>query len=140
MRMKEGSGEHVLIVEDNALVVGAIRLLLEESGFQVRAAGSVAEAVPLARDFRPDVMLLDLSLPDGDGLVVLERLTSIAAAPRVTVALTGHDDVGTRDRCLNAGCRAVLIKPMSPLALPHQLSVWLSEINEPRSGSATPPA
>jgi CheY-like chemotaxis protein len=135
-----GSGERILLVEDNALVVGAIRLLLEEHGFRVSAAGSVEEAVPLALDGRPDILLLDLTLPDGDGLTVLERLTSRGAAPRVTVALTGHDDEVTRNRCLRAGCRAVLVKPMSTLALPGQLATWLAESVEVRSGSSAPPA
>ena len=85
-------------------------------------------------------VLLDLTLPDGDGLTVLERLTSRGAAPRVTVALTGHDDEVTRNRCLRAGCRAVLVKPMSTLALPGQLATWLAESVEVRSGSSAPPA
>jgi CheY-like chemotaxis protein len=134
-----GSGQHVLIVEDNALVVGAIRLLLEEHGFRVTAAGSVEDAISLALDGRPDVVLLDLSLPDGDGLAVLERLKRQGAAPRVTVALTGHDDERTKARCLRAGCRAVLVKPMSTLALPGQLATWLGEDVEVRSGFSAPP-
>jgi DNA-binding response OmpR family regulator len=121
------AAEHVLIVEDNALVVGALRLLLEEHGFRVSAASSVGDAIPLALGDRPDALLLDLSLPDGDGLGVLARLRAERAQPRVTVALTGHDDAATRDRCLRAGCREVLVKPMSARALPRQIAGWLDE-------------
>lgn len=127
-------GAAVLIVEDSALVVSALRLLLEDRGFRVSAAGSVAEAIDAAHREPADAMLLDLSLPDGDGLLVLDRLTSEGRAPRVTVALTGHDDRQTRERCLRAGCRDVLVKPMRALELPGQITRWLSE---PGQGPAT---
>lgn len=102
----------LLIVEDSALVIGALRLLFEESGFTVDAASDVASAIAAARSATPDVMLLDLTLPDGDGLGVLESLRSSGALPRATVALTGHDDDDTRERCMGAGCAAVLVKPV----------------------------
>lgn len=118
---------HVLIVEDSALVVGALRLLLEEAGFRISAAHTVSEALTTARAGRPDLMLLDLTLPDGDGLAVLGALRASGAAPRVTVALTGRDEPETHARCLAAGCRAVLVKPIAPLALAGQLRGWLDE-------------
>jgi DNA-binding response OmpR family regulator len=95
----------------------------------------VEDAIRVALEQRPDAMLLDLSLPDGDGLLVLEHLIAKHAQPRVTIALTGHDDSPTRARCLRAGCREVLVKPMSPLSLPGRMSAWLSESAESRSGS-----
>lgn len=116
---------HVLIVEDNALVVGALRVLLEASGFTVSAAAGVQDAVAVARSTRPEVMLLDLSLPDGDGLDVMASLGD--AAPRLSVALTGHDAPEVRTRCLRAGCREVLVKPMGAAALPGQIRAWLAE-------------
>jgi CheY-like chemotaxis protein len=117
---------HVLIVEDSALVVGALQLLLEGAGHRVSSAGSVREAVARARVDPPDVMLLDLTLPDGDGLVVLDVLAADGAAPRVTVAVTGRDEPTVRERCLRAGCREVLVKPIAPLALPRSIESWLS--------------
>jgi CheY-like chemotaxis protein len=123
----------VLIVEDSALVVSALRLLLEDRGFRVSAAGSVADALETARREPPDAMLLDLSLPDGDGLVVLERLTSEGRAPSVTAAMTGHDDPRTRQRCLTAGCREVLVKPMRALELPGQIRRWLDDASRDRA-------
>ena len=60
-----------------------------------------------------DIMLLDLTLPDGDGLSVFGQLRDLGhTPPRVTIALTGHEDDAIRDRCLAAGCQAVLTKPI----------------------------
>jgi DNA-binding response OmpR family regulator len=103
----------LLIVDDSALVTSALRLLFEESGFVVDDAGDVASAVAAARTERPDIMLLDLTLPDGDGFAVLDALRASDALPHATLALTGHDDDALRARCLEAGCVAVLVKPVS---------------------------
>ena len=117
----------VLLVEDSALVVGALRVLLEESGFAVTSAATVAEAIAAAERDAPDVMLLDLTLRGEQGLDVLDALVASHRAPRVTIALTGHDEPAIRERCPRAGCRDVLVKPIKPLELPTQINGWLSE-------------
>jgi len=98
-------------------VVDALRLLFEESGHRVSVAGSIAEAVEVGRRERPEIMLLDLGLPDGDGLEALVSLQEQGAAPAVTFALTGADDRAITERCLAAGCREVLVKPVAPRTL-----------------------
>ncbi len=60
-------------------------------------------------------MLLDLTLADGDGLDVLARLRAEDQMPPQTIALTGHDDDEVRQRCIDAGCTGVMIKPV-PIA------------------------
>lgn len=115
----------VLIVEDSALVVGALRILLEERGFDVDAAGGVADAVAVCRATHPDVMLLDLGLRDGSGFDVLAQLSTDDGLPGVVVAVTGDDEPAVRDRCLAAGCREVLVKPIRALELPGRLREML---------------
>ena len=105
----------LLIVEDSALTASALQLLFQESGYKVDVAPNVEEAVKLGSLHDVDVMLLDLSLPDGDGLLVLKRLRAAGHAPLKTVALTGHDDEELRQRCMDAGCTEVLLKP-APIA------------------------
>ena len=117
---------HVLLVEDSALVVDALRLLLEETGHRVSAAFNVRQAVNVARTENPDVILLDLSLGREDGLDVLGELSRTDNLPPVTVALTGHDNPETRERCLEAGCLDVLTKPISALQLPSLIRGWLA--------------
>lgn len=116
----------MLVVEDSALVASALKLLLQETGHRVSTAASVAAAIDAATGERPDVMLLDLTLPDGDGLSVLHALAAVGGVPPVTVAVTGHDQDDVRERCLAAGCTAVLVKPIAALALPKQIREWLA--------------
>ena len=117
---------HVLIVEDSALVIGALRLLLEETGFRVSSALGVQDALQAVRADPPDAMLLDLSLRDGSGLDILASLGA-HERPTVTIAVTGHDDNATRERCLRAGCVEVLVKPIDAAALPVRLRAWIAE-------------
>jgi DNA-binding response OmpR family regulator len=99
----------ILIVEDHFDVGDAMRMLLESGGHDVRVAATIADAVAACDSAPIDLMLLDLTLPDGDGLDVLSRATTL---PAVTLALTGWDEPAIIARCLAAGCRDVMIKPV----------------------------
>ncbi len=118
----------VLVVEDSALVSGALRTILEEGGYRVRIADSVAAARSALREERTDLMLLDLGLPDGDGLDVMRRARADGSAPTISIALTGHDDDAIRKQCLEAGCRDVLLKPVSPRELVSRIRDWLGDV------------
>lgn len=102
----------VLIVEDSEDVVLALQVVMEAGGHEVHAARSCEEALTAARAQRIDVMLLDLTLPDGDGLDVLRELHESGHAPRATLALTGRDEPDVHARCRAAGCDDVLVKPV----------------------------
>ncbi len=130
---------HILLVEDSALVVGALRLLLEETGHRVSDAGSVADAARLALADPPDLILLDLTLGREDGLSLIPAIGGITPAGPIVIAVTGHDGGETRARCLDAGCRDILVKPIQSLALKGQIAGWLSG-RETRSASGARPA
>jgi DNA-binding response OmpR family regulator len=114
---------HVLIVEDSSLVVDALRLLLEEHGYSVAVADSIDSARAATAQRRPHVVLLDLALPDGDGLSLVGEWLGDGCdkEPSVVLALTGHADEQTRRRCLQAGCSDVLVKPVATSELIRRL-------------------
>jgi CheY-like chemotaxis protein len=116
----------VLIVEDNDLVSGALRVLFEQTGRRVSIAATVADAISVASADRPDLMLIDLTLPDGNGLNVLEELRRENRTPRVAVALTGHDDPAIAERCAQLGCAAVMLKPVPTRELLRRAEQWLA--------------
>lgn len=111
----------ILVVEDSTLVTDALAILFRQAGYDVEIAASVADAIERGSAGTVDVMLLDLSLPDGSGLDVLETLRARGRAPRATLAMTGHDDSKTRRACLDAGCTDVLIKPLPIAELIRQI-------------------
>jgi DNA-binding response OmpR family regulator len=115
---------HILIVDDSSDVTGALRVLFEETGNEVSIASTIREAVALASERTVDVMLLDLTLPDGDGLSVLAKLKEQSAEPKVTAALTGRAEPEIAAACEAAGCQAVLVKPVPIGELLKRVREW----------------
>ncbi len=103
---------HILIVEDSPLVSDAFRVLFTAAGYDVDVAATVAEAIERGTSAPVDMMLLDLTLPDGNGLDILHALRARGSLPRATLAMTGHNDSASRRSCLEAGCVDVLLKPV----------------------------
>jgi DNA-binding response OmpR family regulator len=115
-----------LIVEDNEHVTTALQILLETVPWRVSVADSVGAALAVTKSDPPSVALLDLTLPDGDGLSLVTPLKNSGA--KKIVVLTGHDDRDTRQRCLDAGCSDVLVKPVSVRDLIDRSRTWLAEL------------
>jgi two-component system cell cycle response regulator DivK len=103
----------VLVVEDNDTSRKLACTLLELRGFDTIVAGSVETAVALAVEHLPALILMDIQLPDQDGVTALARLR---ADPRTTtipvVALTAYAMAGDRERLLAKGFNAYLSKPI----------------------------
>ncbi|MBA2684672.1 MAG: response regulator [Gemmatimonadaceae bacterium] len=118
---------HILLVEDNALVIDALTMLLEETGHRVSAATTLAQAQRVMSEESPDVVLLDLTLGGEDGLSLMPSVNATRGTRPIVVALTGHDDPETHARCIAAGCRTVLVKPIAAMKLKGQLAEWLGE-------------
>jgi two-component system KDP operon response regulator KdpE len=113
----------VLIVEDEAAIVRFLRPALEGEGFRVVDTQSGARALELAAQFKPDVILLDLGLPDMDGLEVLKGLRRWTAAPVIVVSARGRE----RDKIsgLDAGADDYLAKPFGVEELLARIRVAL---------------
>lgn len=117
----------VLVVEDSDPIRAAFTILLEESGYDVASAGTGADAVRLATEQRPDLVLLDLGLPDTSGLDVALRIKADPRSAKIpVVALTGRDADADRDALLAAGCAAYLVKPVDTQALLRSLPGYIA--------------
>ena len=117
----------VLVVEDSEAIRAAFTILLEESGYAVSAAATGEEAVRLAAGGSPDLVLLDVGLPDISGLDVARRIKADPATAHIPlVALTGRDDSVDRDALLAAGCAAYLVKPVDTQALIRALPSYIT--------------
>lgn len=100
----------ILIVDDHPIVRLAVRLLLEQAGHEVTGeADNGVEAVSVARDLQPDLMLLDLDIPLLGGLEVLARIQTLPAPPRVLV-LSSLDPAFFSGRCMRAGAHGFVYK------------------------------
>ncbi|MEU8507844.1 response regulator transcription factor [Streptomyces brevispora] len=102
----------VLVVDDEAPLAELLSMALRYEGWEVRSAGDGAGAVRTARDFRPDAVVLDVMLPDMDGLAVLGRLRREFSDVPV-LFLTARDSVEDRIAGLTAGGDDYVTKPFS---------------------------
>jgi CheY-like chemotaxis protein len=109
----DGAGRLVLVVDDDRDLLVSLVGLLRSRGYEVTAAADAISAIATAVKRRPDIVLLDLGLPGGGGLTVIERLRGL---PQMTVVpvvvLTGLDPDVYQSRALAAGAVAFLHKPV----------------------------
>lgn len=115
---------HVLLVEDNALVASGVKTGLQLQGFGVDVVGSAAQADAAIKSSHFDVCVLDLGLPDEDGLQLLSRWRRQAVELPVLV-LTARDAVGQRIEGLQTGADDYLVKPFDLHELAARLHALL---------------
>ena len=112
------AGEHVLIVEDNETSMKLFRDVLAATGYRTLEATTGGQALELAVEHGPDVVLMDIQLPDIDGVEALRRLRANERTASVSVlALTAQAMHGDRERFLAAGFDGYIAKPVDVLEL-----------------------
>jgi CheY-like chemotaxis protein len=110
-------GSRILVVDDSVDSAETLAELLRIWGHDVRMAHDGAEAVEAAREYKPEVVLLDLGLPGMDGYAVAQQLKKDGTAGRMLVALTGYSDQRDKQRTQQVGFDHHLVKPVDPDAL-----------------------
>jgi CheY-like chemotaxis protein len=105
----------ILLVEDSRSASEAIRLFAAESGARVRRADSLHAASRHLAIYRPNVVMVDLGLPDGDGMALIRHLASASTPLGSIVALSGHDRAAWQTEAISAGAAACLEKPIPSL-------------------------
>jgi DNA-binding response OmpR family regulator len=104
----------ILVVDDDPDVRLGLQLRLSANHYDVISAADGVASIAEARKHMPDLMILDLGLPAGDGFSVLERMKANEKLSSIPViVLSGRDRVGNRDRAIKAGARTFLQKPMA---------------------------
>ena len=104
----------ILVVDDDPDVRLGLQLRLNANHYDVICAADGVASIAEARKHMPDLVILDLGLPAGDGFSVLERLKANEQLSSIPViVLSGRDRVGNKDRALKAGAKTFLQKPMA---------------------------
>jgi DNA-binding response OmpR family regulator len=101
---------HVLLVEDHADIGPVLRRLMEMDGFRVTLAQCLEDAVRLCDGNKFDVLLVDLDLPDGDGLDLPRRVREVCGAP--AIVFSGYSDPELREQARARGFCQYLLKPV----------------------------
>jgi len=127
MSYTEANAPTVLLVEDTEDNRQMMRRLLELSGFKVVEATNGKEAVETASRLRPQIILMDLSLPFLDGLAATRRIRILPGLEKTPiVAVSAHDTADFHSEALAAGCDAYVTKPIDYLELEEVVERLLS--------------
>jgi two-component system KDP operon response regulator KdpE len=113
----------VLVVDDEPQIVRALKVVLREAGFQTAPAESVTEALDLAAVQTPDAAIVDLVLPDGDGVEVTRRLREWSEMPILVLSALGEEE--QKVRALEAGADDYITKPFGTRELVARLQAAL---------------
>jgi CheY-like chemotaxis protein len=103
----------VLIIEDNQSNMYLMRFILEKNGYSVIGSATGIEGISLVASEKPDVVLMDIQLPDISGLEATRRIRD-SGNPVPIVAVTSYAMTGDRERTLQAGCSGSIEKPINP--------------------------
>ncbi|MBI5187519.1 MAG: response regulator [Nitrospirae bacterium] len=100
----------ILIADDESVICDLIKLFLEGKGFQVSVASSGKEAIRLFNSERPNIMILDIGLPDMDGLELLSKVKTASPDTKVIVT-TGYSNTEIQQKAFSLGASNYLTKP-----------------------------
>ena len=116
----------ILIVEDNPRNMRLIKMVLGNKGYSLLEATDGEEALAVAMEERPDLIIMDIQLPKMDGLEVTRRLRRTPAFSQVPIiALTASVMEGDREKIIEAGCDIYVSKPMDTRQLPGLVAEML---------------
>ena len=122
------NGKKILLVEDDKNAVRAIAIRLKSQGYGIAVAPDAIAAISTARKEKPDLIILDLGLPGGDGFAVMERLKSNCDLMLVPIiVVSARDPMMNEARALEAGAEAFLQKPVDNAELLAALERALSK-------------
>lgn len=122
----------ILVVDDEERMVRFIRLNLEHDGFQVSEAYRGVEAIQKLRDSMPDVVLLDVMMPDIDGFEVLKMIREISTVPVIMLTAKGEED--DRVRGLELGADDYITKPFSPREMVSRVKAVIRRMESSGAG------
>ena len=126
--------ERILIVEDEANIASFVKLYLEKAGFTVERAATGADGIARVKVAAPALVLLDLNLPDLDGLEVCRRIRALSQVP--VLMLTARDDDVDKIVGLEVGADDYVTKPFNPRELVAQIKTILRRASAPVAAPA----
>jgi two-component system KDP operon response regulator KdpE len=114
------AGQRVLVCDDELQILRALRVILRDAGFEVIGVGTAQEALDAAAVQHPDAAILDLVLPDGDGVEVCRSIREWSEMPIIVLSAIGEEE--QKIRALEAGADDYVTKPFSPAELTARLT------------------
>ena len=118
----------ILYIEDNPLNMRLVHKMLKAAGYDMIEAKDALSGIQKAIDQHPDLILMDLNLPDIDGLEATARIKALPELAYIPViALTANAMHGDRERCLESGCEGYIPKPVTRIELLNVVNYFMQQ-------------
>lgn len=118
--------KRILVVEDNDTNLYLMRFILQKNGYEVIEASDGLMAVNVAKEEKPDLILMDIQLPILDGYEATRKIRAIEETKDIPIiALTSFAMVGDKEKALNAGCNGYIAKPINPETFITEIEKYL---------------
>lgn len=121
----------ILIVDDEPTVTEIVSRYLQRAGYATHVAADSAQALAVAAEFRPDLVVLDVMLPGVDGLRLMSRLRDLDRSPLGVILLTARGEESDRVVGLRLGADDYVVKPFSPVELVARVDAVLRRVDPP---------
>jgi two-component system cell cycle response regulator DivK len=119
----------ILVVEDNMDTYELVRFILEKNGYDTFLAMNGRDGVNAATKQMPDLIIMDLAMPEMDGWTATRLIKSDVRTKVIPlITLTAHALPGDRQRAMDSGCDEYITKPMDLLELVESVDHWLSRV------------
>jgi two-component system KDP operon response regulator KdpE len=132
--MSEGR-KHILVVDDEPRMLRFVRMNLELEGYQISTAANGMEALAKVREEIPDLVLLDIMMPEMDGYETLERIRQVSSVPVIMLTVKAEEE--DKVRGLELGADDYVTKPFSPRELASRVKAALRRAEMPSPGQKT---
>ncbi len=137
--MDQAPGGTVLVVDDEPTIVEVVGRYMQRAGFETLEAADGFEALRLAEESRPDLVVLDVMLPGIDGIEVMKRLHELSGDPVPVILLTARGEESDRLVGLRRGADDYVVKPFSPAELVARVGAVLRRVSPPPAVEEAPP-
>ena len=116
----------ILVVEDNELNMKLVRSVLQPKNYKIIEADNAEKGIQLARDYHPDLILMDIQLPGMDGLKATELISNDKNLQDIpVVALTSYAMEGDKEKALAAGCVGYIAKPIETRGFSETIAEYI---------------
>ena len=119
--------KHILMIDDDITALDIVSYLFEERGYEVERCADGFSALDYLTNIKPDLILVDLRMPNIDGVQTVKKIREMGLATVPIIAFTAVDDPDLHSEALEAGCQEVLTKPCPAEKLVRYIKRYLPE-------------
>jgi two-component system, cell cycle response regulator DivK len=119
-------GKKILITEDNEQNLYLVTFLLGKHGYEIHSARNGIEAIEQAKTLQPDLILMDIQMPEMDGYEAIRQIHGLPETAHIPiVAVSSYAMVGDREKALVLGCAGYIEKPIVPETFAEQIAAYM---------------